>query len=326
MSNKINNLKIFIVNLKKDKERIDFQKQQFKKENLKFERINAIYGKDLSDKEKYKKSGSYFNYITNTPCIIGCFLSHLKIYKKIVQENLPYALIMEDDIKLLKNFRTNLNKLLNNLPNDYDIIHCGCDGSSCELNNNINLINTKLNKNYNNNYEKYDLVKPNTLIVGTWCYLISNKAAKKMIEKYENNIPGHIDIVINSDQNINLLLMKKPLVKHYNNLFNTNQLNNNTTKMNNEFEITINTPLYSIYNININIIKFIKYYITIFIILLLFLLYKYLCKNKKYNLANKYTKKIFILIIILIFLPPLIFFYIIQKKYYKIYNQIIKNL
>ena len=192
---------------------------------------------------------------------------------------------MEDDVKLLKNFRTKLNKLLNNLPHDYDIIHCGCDGFSCDINkkikNNINLINTKLNKtNNNNDYEKYDLVKPNTLIVGGWCYLISNKKAKEMIKKYENNISGHLDMLFNIDPNINLLLMKKPLVKHYNNLFNKNKIkNNNITKMNSEFDININTPLYSIYNININSLNFTKYYIVILITsLLLFLLYKYYIK------------------------------------------------
>lgn len=336
MSSKINNLKIFIINLKKDKERIDFQKKQFKKENLKFERVDAIYGKDLSNNERYKHSGNYFNYITNTPSIIGIFLSHLKIYKKIVRENLPYALIMEDDVKLLKNFRTKLNKLLNNLPHDYDIIHCGCDGFSCDINkkinNNINLINNKLNKtnNNNNDYEKYDLVKPNTLIVGGWCYLISNKKAKEMIEKYENNISGHLDMLFNIDPNINLLLMKKPLVKHYNNLFNTNQIRkeNPNIIMNSEFDININTPLYSIYNVNINSLNFVKFYLIIFIILLiLFLLYIILVKKIK-NKSIKFSLKniLIILVITLIFAPLLLLFLITQKKYYKIYNNLIKNL
>ena len=43
MSSKINNLKIFIINLKKDKEKINFQKKQFKKENLKFERVDNLW-------------------------------------------------------------------------------------------------------------------------------------------------------------------------------------------------------------------------------------------------------------------------------------------
>lgn len=335
MSNKIKNLKIYIINLKKDKDRLEFQNKQFKNENLKYERVDAIYGKDLSDKERYKYSGNYFNYITNTPSIIGIFLSHLKIYKKIVNENLPYALIMEDDVKFLKNFRTKLNKLLNNLPDDYDIIHCGCDGFSCEINkkinNNINLINTKLNKtNNNNDYEKYNLIKPNTLIVGGWCYLISNKKAKEMIEKYENNISGHLDMLFNIDPNINLLLMKKPLVKHYNNLFNTNQIRkeNPNIIMNSEFDININTPLYSIYNLNINSVNFVKFYLIIFIILLiLFLLYIILVKKIK-NKSIKFSLKniLIILVITLIFAPLLLLFLITQKKYYKIYNNLIKNL
>ena len=316
MSNKIDNLKIFIINLKKDKDRLNFQKKQFKKENINFERIDAVYGKDLSNSERFKHSGSYFNYITNTPSIIGVFLSHLKIYKKIIKEDFPYALIMEDDIKLLKNFKKNLNNLLNNLPKKYDIIHCGCDGFSCEMNKKLNKINNKLNDKYNN------LIKPNTLIVGGWCYLISNETAHKMVERYENNISGHLDLLFNIDPNLDLLLMKKPLVKHYNNLFNTNQIRkNDNITINSEFDININTPLYSIYDININSINFIKYYIFVCIILLiLFLLYRKITKNIK----NKVI--IFSIIIILILLPLLILFFITQKKYYKIYNNLIKNL
>ena len=270
--------------------------------------------------ERFKHSGSYFNYITNTPSIIGVFLSHLKIYKKIIKEDLPYALIMEDDVKLLKNFKKNLNNLLNNLPKKYDIIHCGCDGFSCEMNKKLNKINNKINNKLNDKHN--NLIKPNTLIVGGWCYLISNETAHKMVERYENNISGHLDLLFNIDPNLDLLLMKKPLVKHYNNLFNTNQIRkNDNITINSEFDININTPLYSIYDININSKNFIKYYVIVCIILLiLFLLYKKITKNIK----NKVI--IFSIIITLILLPLLILFFITQKKYYKIYNNLIKNL
>ena len=43
----------------------------------------------LMDKNK---SGSY------VPGAIGCALSHLKIYKHVVDNNIPYALILEDDV------------------------------------------------------------------------------------------------------------------------------------------------------------------------------------------------------------------------------------
>lgn len=34
---------------------------------------------------------------------VGCYLSHLKIYNKIVQENIPYAIVFEDDCKFSYN-------------------------------------------------------------------------------------------------------------------------------------------------------------------------------------------------------------------------------
>ena len=42
---------------------------------------------------------------------IGCALSHLKIYQKTVDEDIPYALILEDDTL----FDTEFPKYLNDL-------------------------------------------------------------------------------------------------------------------------------------------------------------------------------------------------------------------
>ena len=38
---------------------------------------------------------------------IGCYLSRLNLWKKINDENIDYALIIEDDIVFCKNFKMN---------------------------------------------------------------------------------------------------------------------------------------------------------------------------------------------------------------------------
>lgn len=53
---------------------------------------------------------------------IGCYLSHIRIYKKIVEDNIPYAIIFEDDVRFLDPeyiFWKKINSL--NIPNDTDI-------------------------------------------------------------------------------------------------------------------------------------------------------------------------------------------------------------
>ena len=43
---------IYLINLQKDKERLDFQKKQFQEQNLKFVHVKAIHGKNMSTNEK----------------------------------------------------------------------------------------------------------------------------------------------------------------------------------------------------------------------------------------------------------------------------------
>ena len=69
---------------------------------LKFERFDAIYGKNLSKDEK-DASVNYFRWwCTKGYKIrdgeIGCTCSHNKIYEKMVTENIPYCCILEDDV------------------------------------------------------------------------------------------------------------------------------------------------------------------------------------------------------------------------------------
>lgn len=292
--------KIFLINLKKDTERLSYQKKQFKQNNLKFERINAIYGKDLSEKEKLEKSGSMFNYLTNNDVMIGINQSHLNIYKKIVNENLDNVIIMEDDIIFRKNIKENLKILNKNLPKEYDYIHLGCDGFNCSLSS---LLKSDYNKLFFKNNFK--------LLSGTWCYMISNKGAKKMLKYYDNNNVGHIDRAIFENNNINVFVYKKPLVKHFINNFKSNQyeyLNNN------EINHFLNIPQFYIRPLNINFtVKNINYYYLFISLLTLVILY-YIISNKKYN--TKLNIALFVSIILLFILPIIFYLIVIYFKYY----------
>ena len=296
--------KIFLINLEKDVDRLKYQELQFKKNNLKFERVNAIYGKDLNENEKIILSGSYFNYLTNTDAMIGCFQSHLNIYKKIVNENLDNVIIMEDDILFNPNINEKIKILNNNLPNNYDIIHLGCDGMSC--------LYPKL---FKINYNKY-FYKNSNLLVGTWCYMISNNGARKILKYYENNNVGHIDRAFTENKNIDLFIFKNPLVKHYNNNFYSNQDSLNNIS-NNEYIISLNTPQFYIRPLNINFtLKNINYY-YLFLSLLTIIIICYVIKTKKYY--KKYINLFLFIIIILLFISPILFYLLVIYFKYKYY-------
>lgn len=100
-------MKTYIINLERSIERKAYMKTQCEKLSfLDAEFVKAVDGRSMSmdeqacsfDKRGFKKRYS----IEVRPGEIGCTLSHQKCYKKILEEDVPYVLILEDDILLPK--------------------------------------------------------------------------------------------------------------------------------------------------------------------------------------------------------------------------------
>ena len=112
------NFKVFIINLKKDKNRKKNILNELKKQNLKnYKFISAVNGNELKKKEinsLISKEKNFINPInTNmSKSEIGCSLSHIKIYKEIVKSDIDYALILEDDAFFLNKFTKNIKKFI----------------------------------------------------------------------------------------------------------------------------------------------------------------------------------------------------------------------
>ncbi|TCV02496.1 glycosyl transferase family 25 [Samsonia erythrinae] len=66
--------------------------------NIDFEFFPAIRGSALTEEDKKKHLAPIS--LLNTPGELGCALSHIFIYKKMIDENIKIALILEDDALL----------------------------------------------------------------------------------------------------------------------------------------------------------------------------------------------------------------------------------
>jgi glycosyl transferase family 25 len=99
------NIQTFIISLPKDKKRREYLGSQLQKLDIPFSIANAVHGASLSAEEleasyDREKAVRLFNRELSKG-EIGCALSHVSIYKKMVAENIPYALILEDDASIL---------------------------------------------------------------------------------------------------------------------------------------------------------------------------------------------------------------------------------
>ena len=172
LNQKVEKNNIRVINLKRREDRKQMMIEQFERECItNFEFVEAIDGRQLNETEELTLlfEGNNFNYRKS---IIGCALSHLKIYNSLVNDNdNDYYVILEDDIELSSNFKEYLNY-------------------HCKLFIDKQLEHLSLGV-YDCNYIDQEKIKTNDITVFqkdvykfwniTFAYIISKSAAQKML-------------------------------------------------------------------------------------------------------------------------------------------------
>jgi GR25 family glycosyltransferase involved in LPS biosynthesis len=125
---------IYVINLKKRPERLEQFKKNYKL-NCNVKIVNAIDGNELNNIDTlvgkvgkqsldnfYKhKIPRKFHYELSSYGAIGCYLSHINVWKDIIEKNNNIALIFEDDANASNIKYNNIIKRLKLLPEDWDI-------------------------------------------------------------------------------------------------------------------------------------------------------------------------------------------------------------
>lgn len=101
-------MKIFLINLDKDTEKLEVAARQLRVLDIDYERVPGTYGKGLQ-KARLEAAYSSFRWWCAigrpiTVAEIGCALSHYSIYKRMIAEDIPYAFIFEDDVVVSAQF------------------------------------------------------------------------------------------------------------------------------------------------------------------------------------------------------------------------------
>ncbi len=179
---------IFVINLERNKERKKLIKQELYNHNLMYNTtfVDGVDGSKLTDTQIKNNTTSFFN-LFGVKNVIGCGLSHLKVWKIIRNLGIPNALILEDDAKLTynkDNFVHKINQIIDNTPDDFDIINLGLKHVSLNVKNNVN------------NF----IYKPR-VYAGFQGYIISNKGANKGINSIME-LYTHIDVQVEFDRKL----------------------------------------------------------------------------------------------------------------------------
>ena len=115
MVDKILTVNIFVISLKRSKDRRILIKKELDKLGMPFSFFNAVDGKLLKPSYQKKMSELRFEAYRNIENLkgkikvrhgeVGCALSHIKIYSHIVKKNIPLTLVLEDDSEINENLK-----------------------------------------------------------------------------------------------------------------------------------------------------------------------------------------------------------------------------
>lgn len=127
---------IFVINLDKSTERMAKISDRLDELEVPFERISAVYGAELSQKEleiNYDPELNAKKYRRELPCgEIGCYMSHIKAWKMIIERKLDCAIILEDDITIDEEFREIAERLAGSI-DDFDVVKLFCGKSNPKI-------------------------------------------------------------------------------------------------------------------------------------------------------------------------------------------------
>lgn len=97
-------MKTYLINLDANPDRLGHMKETLGHLGMVAERIPGIYGRELDQAGLARHCIRWRSFVAMqepiTPGQIGCALSHVSVYRRMIDGNVPVALILEDDIDM----------------------------------------------------------------------------------------------------------------------------------------------------------------------------------------------------------------------------------
>jgi glycosyl transferase family 25 len=168
--------KIYLINLARSGARLKSMSQKFEGMGLQFERIEAVDGRSLSEKERADFARRRPRLGEWLPGAIGCFLSHYEAWTRIAVGEEEFGVIFEDDLHISAKFPALLNTVGGFLDNKIDI-------ARLEATKHLVLLD-------HNDYVTAGDIQLIRVKSEVWCtgaYIISKKVAKMLLQVPEKD-------------------------------------------------------------------------------------------------------------------------------------------
>ena len=180
---------IFVINLDHRSDRLEKMKERLG--YLKFVRLSATYGEDLSNEDYYQLLSTDLKYEMSKN-EIACIYSHRRAWQKMIDADMPFICILEDDVQVSHSFSDFVSDD-NWLPENFDLI---------KIETMLQPVWVTRKKIKTKDRMLYQLRSPH---FGTAGYLLNQKGARKLLALTQK-----------CDRALDDLLFEKGLTDNYN--------------------------------------------------------------------------------------------------------------
>jgi GR25 family glycosyltransferase involved in LPS biosynthesis len=149
--------KIFCINLERRPDRRELAENEFSRFFLDFEFFKGVDGHTLDIKSKIK------------PGHVGCVLSHLNLFKHIKNLEGDIFMIAEDDVVFSDDFIEKYDRLIESVPDDWNLLYFGGNHNSLKLD--------MVSENIHRLHKTYT----------THCYLVKKSCIDFLISEFETD-------------------------------------------------------------------------------------------------------------------------------------------
>lgn len=174
--------------------RMETMQKQCQELDIECMKVPGVRGTKLSWRDMDRDASAACQWAC-TPSMVGCGASHIKIWKRVVAENMEYALVLEDDAVLDPSFKKDTLHALAIVPKDYHILLLGC--FMCDASTQHMLSRPTTSK-----------APPGLRSVshfgGTHAYIISNAGARHLLGASKGKVSYHIDTQMSSTHGVKI--------------------------------------------------------------------------------------------------------------------------
>lgn len=125
-------LPTFVINLDRDAEKLAAVSARLAQQGLAFERVPATDGRAMAPAARSAACTPACAALC-PPGAVGCFLSHMRVWRAVVERGLPAALVLEDDVAFRPGGVDLIGRALAEAPAGWHVVLAGCFTCQGEL-------------------------------------------------------------------------------------------------------------------------------------------------------------------------------------------------